>query len=72
MAEQFDLTGFICTISKIKATSFIDGMNAGEEATIVLGDTDSLKTVAQELKARGIQTAFEQDGDTKFILTFTR
>ena len=72
MEEEYDLTGFFCPVSKIKATSFIDGMNAGEKATIVLGDTDSLKTVAQELKTRGIQSEFQQEGDSRFLLTFTR
>lgn len=72
MEEQYDLCGYICPISKIKATQFIDNLGEGEKATIILGDTDSLKNVAQELKARGIQSAFEQDGDSKFFLTFTR
>lgn len=72
MAEQIDLTGFICPISKIKATTYIDGMTSGDKGTIALGDTDSLKTVAQELKSRGIQTSFVQESDTKFLLSFTK
>lgn len=72
MEEQYDLCGFICPISKIKATEFINSLGEGEKATIILGDTDSLKTVAQELKSRGIQTAFEQKEDSKFFLTFTK
>ncbi|MEE8418526.1 MAG: sulfurtransferase TusA family protein [Dehalococcoidales bacterium] len=72
MEEQYDLSGFICPISKMKATEFIKSLGEGEKATIIVGDTESLKTVAQELKSRGIQTAFEQAEDNKFILTFTK
>lgn len=72
MAEQCDLSGFICPISKMKATEFIKSLGEGEQATIIVGDTESLKTVAQELKSQGIQTAFEQKEDSKYFLTFTK
>jgi hypothetical protein len=56
----------------MKATELIDKLNVGETAEIILGDADSLKSVAQELKARGIKPAFKQDGEDRFILTITR
>ena len=56
----------------MKATELIDNLGEGETARIILGDTDSLKSVAQELKTRGIKPAFEQAGESRFILTLTR
>ena len=55
----------------MKATELIDDLNVGETAEIILGDADSFKSVAQELKTRGIKPAFKQDGENKFILTIT-
>ena len=68
MAETFDLSGFVCPLSKIKATQVLNNLAAGATANIILGDSDSLKSVAQELKARGMKTAFKQQGAT-FVLT---
>jgi len=56
----------------MKATEFIGNLSEGETVRIILGDTDSLKGVAQELKARGIKPAFEQESETRFVLTITR
>ena len=72
MKREYDLCGLICPLSKMKATELIDDLNVGETAEIILGDTDSLKSVAQELKARGMIPTFEQEGESKFILTITR
>ena len=72
MKREYDLCGFVCPLSKMKATELIDNLNIGETAEIVLGDTDSLKSVAQELKVRGIKPAFKQDGEDRFILTITK
>ncbi len=72
MEETYDLSGFVCPLSKMKATEFIDNLGEGETATIILGDADSLKSVAQELKNRGIKPTFEQDGENKFVLTITK
>ena len=69
---KYDLCGFVCPISKMKATELIDNLNEGETIKIILGDTDSLKSVAQELKARGIQPGFEKEGENRFILTITK
>jgi TusA-related sulfurtransferase len=71
MKREYDLCGLICPLSKMKATELIDDLNVGETAEIILGDADSFKSVAQELKTRGIKPAFKQDGENKFILTIT-
>ena len=70
MAKTFDLSGFICPISKIKATQALNSLEEGETATLVLGDSDSFKSVAGELKARGLMPTFKQDGE-KYLLTIT-
>lgn len=72
MKREYDLCGLVCPLSKMKATELIDNLNVGETAEIILGDTDSLKSVAQELKVRGIKPVFKQDGENRFILTITR
>jgi len=69
---KYDLSDLICPLSKMKATELMDNLDEGETAKIILGDTDSLKSVAQELKARGIKPGFEQEGETKFVLTITK
>ena len=68
MSKTFDLSGFVCPLSKIKATQALNELVDGETATFILGDSDSFKSVAQELKARGLQPTLKQDGD-KYILT---
>tara|TARA_B100000315_G_scaffold236529_1_gene252381 strand:- start:19 stop:1230 length:1212 start_codon:yes stop_codon:yes gene_type:complete len=69
--KEYDLSDLVCPLSKVKATEVIDNLNRGEPVKIILGDRDSLKSVAQELKARGIKPDFEQDGESRFILTIT-
>ncbi len=70
--KEYDLCDLVCPFSKIKAIELIDSLNEGETVEIVLGDSDSLKSVAQELKARGIKPSFEQKEESKFILMITR
>lgn len=72
MEKEYDLSGLICPLSKVKATGIMNNLDDGETVKIILGDTESLKSVAQELKTRGIKTAFEPDGDSRFILTITK
>jgi len=72
MKREYDLCGLVCPLSKMKATELIDNLNVGETAEIILGDTDSLKSVAQELKTRGIKPVFKQDGENRFMLTITK
>ena len=68
----YDLCDFVCPLSKMKATELIDNLDEGETAKIILGDTDSLKSVVQELKTRGIKPGFEQEGENRFILTIIK
>ncbi len=70
--KAFDLCGFVCPISKIKAVEVIDNLEDSETVRLILGDRDSLKSVAQELKVRGIKASFEQIDESKFILTFSK
>jgi len=70
--REYDLCDLVCPLSKIKATELIESLSEGETVKIILGDADSLKSVAQELKSRGIKPGFEQDGESKFILTISR
>lgn len=70
--KEHDLSDFICPLSKIKAAELIDSLQEGERIRIILGDAESLKSVAQELKSRGIRPAFEQKGDNRFILTIAK
>ncbi|MBI2832475.1 MAG: pyridoxal-phosphate dependent enzyme, partial [Chloroflexi bacterium] len=70
--KEFDLCDLVCPLSKIKATELIDSLAEGESVRIVLGNTESLKSVAQELKARGIKPSFEQEGENRFALTITK
>ncbi len=72
MEAEYDLCGFVCPLSKMKATAIIDNLGEGETVRIILGNTDSLKSVAQELKTRGIKPGFKQDGENRFILTITK
>ncbi len=72
MEKGYDLTGFICPLSKIKATELIDNLEEGETVRIILGDRDSFKSVAQELKTRGIKPGFKQEGESRFVLTVTK
>lgn len=70
--KEYDLCDLVCPLSKIKATQLLESLNEGETLKIILGDADSLKSVAQELKTRGIKPSFEQEGEGRFILTITR
>lgn len=72
MPKEYDLCGFVCPLSKIKATELIDNLGQGETIRIILGDRDSLKSVVQELKTRGIKPDFEQENESRFRLTITR
>lgn len=70
--KQYDLSDLVCPLSRIKAAELIDRLDIGETVRIVLGDTDSLKSVAQELKTRGIRPSFERQGENRFALTITK
>lgn len=70
--REYDLCDLVCPLSKLKATELIDNLNEGETAKIILGDRDSLKSVAQELKARGLKPSFEQADENRFVLVITK
>ncbi len=72
MEKECDLTGFICPLSKIKAAEVMNNLDEGETARIILGDRDSFKSVAQELKSRGIKPGFKQEGESRFVFTVTK
>lgn len=72
LEKEFDLSGFICPLSKMKATELIDNLDDGETVKITLGDTDSLKSVAQELKTRDLKPSFQQESENRFVLIVTR
>ena len=71
-SRQYDLCELVCPLSKVKGIELIEGLEEGETATILLGDKDSLKSMAQELKARGIRPDFKTNGENRFALTFTK
>jgi cysteine synthase A/cysteine synthase B len=70
--REYDLCGFVCPLSKMKAKELIDNLDKEETIKIILGDIDSLKSVVQELKARGLKPVFERDTESRFILTITK
>ncbi|MDP2729268.1 MAG: sulfurtransferase TusA family protein [Dehalococcoidales bacterium] len=72
MIQECDLCGFICPISKIKACQAIDCLDEGDTVRIILGDTESLKNIVQELKSRGLTPDFTAESDSKFILTVSK
>lgn len=72
MLREYDLCDFVCPLSKMKARELIDNLDDGETIKIILGDIDSLKSVAQELKTRGLKPGFEKEDKNRFILTITK
>ena len=70
--REYDLSDLICPLSKIRATEVIDSLHNGETVKLILGDSDSLKSVVRELKARGIKPGFERQGEDRFILTIAK
>ncbi len=70
--RKLDLTGLVCPLSKIKAIELLNALGPGESARIILGDKDSLKSVAQESKNRGLKLDFQQEGESRYIVTVKR
>jgi TusA-related sulfurtransferase len=70
--EEFDLSGYVCPLSRIKAAEVIDSLTPGQFARLIVGDGDSLKSVAQELKARELLPELKHLSDGRFTLLFTR
>lgn len=70
--NEHDLSDLICPLSKIRATEIIDNLDDGDTIRIILGNADSLKSVAQELKTRKIKPDFEKEAENRFVLTITK
>ena len=72
LSKEYDLCDLVCPLSKVKAIEVLDGLEKGQTVRIVLGNTESLTSVAQELKTRGIKPDFKQEDENKFVLTVTK
>ena len=69
--KEHDLRDYHCPLSKVKTMEILQDMKTGDSAKIILGDPESLKNVAQELKLRGLKPDFEKENDS-FLLTITK
>ncbi|NOZ04340.1 MAG: pyridoxal-phosphate dependent enzyme [FCB group bacterium] len=67
--KEYDLSDYVCPISKIKSLEIINELNTGETIKIKLGDIDSLKNVIKEVKTRGFKPGIDRKPDDGFILT---
>ncbi len=72
LSSEYDLCDLVCPLSKIKATEVLEGLEKGQTVRIVLGNAESLASVAQELKTRGIKPDFEREDGNRFVLTVTK
>ncbi len=69
---EHDFSDLVCPLSRVRVGQLIDTMHAGERAKIVLGDSESQKSVAQELRVRGIRPDFDREGEDRFRLTIVK
>ncbi len=69
VVKEYDLSDYVCPISKIKSLEVIEDLNVGETIKIKLGDIDSLKNVIREVKTRGLKPGIDRKPDDGFILT---
>ncbi|HDY75461.1 MAG TPA: hypothetical protein ENH49_02945 [Candidatus Marinimicrobia bacterium] len=58
----------MCPLSKIKASEALDALSELKTIKLILGDIDSLKSVAQELKKRGLKPSFNREDESRFVL----
>ncbi|MDP6632613.1 MAG: sulfurtransferase TusA family protein [Dehalococcoidales bacterium] len=72
MENTLDLSGFVCPLSKMKAAEAIDNMTEGDTLIIILGESESFKSVAQDLKTNDIVPTFKQESESRYILTVSR
>ena len=70
--KEYDLSNSVCPLSRIKVAELLDSLVEGKKIKLILGDAESLRSVAQELKARGIKPSFEQEDEYRFVLTLTK
>jgi TusA-related sulfurtransferase len=69
---EYDLSGFVCPLPSMKASKIIDKLRIGETVRILLGDAESLESVARASKIRGLKTVFNKEGENRFILTISK
>ncbi len=72
VTREYDLSDLLCPLSKMRAMELVDDLTEGKTVRIILGDTDSLKSVAEELKTRGMKPRFKQEGEGRFAVTITK
>ncbi|MDP6127242.1 MAG: sulfurtransferase TusA family protein [Dehalococcoidales bacterium] len=72
MENTLDLSGFVCPLSKMKAAEAVDNMAEGDTLIIILGESESFKSVAQDLKTNDIVPTFKQESESRYILTVSR
>lgn len=70
--REFDLCDLVCPLSRIRAAELIDNLKKGDSATIVLGDSDSLKSVVEEFKMRGLKFTFKREAETRYVLVVSK
>ncbi|MDP2919997.1 MAG: pyridoxal-phosphate dependent enzyme [Dehalococcoidia bacterium] len=70
--KNYDLSDLVCPLSKVRATELLDALREGEKISIILGNTESLRSMAQELKTRRLKPVFKQEGESRFILTVSK
>jgi TusA-related sulfurtransferase len=69
---EYDLSGFVCPFPSMKAAKIIDKLRIGETVRILLGDVESLESVARASKIRGLKTVFNKEGENMFVLTISK
>jgi TusA-related sulfurtransferase len=56
----------------MKAAEAVDNMAEGDTLIIILGESESFKSVAQDLKTNDIVPTFKQESESRYILTVSR
>lgn len=69
IVKEYDLSNFVCPLSKIKASEALNNLGELKTIRLILGDIESLKSVAQELKKRSLKPSFERENESRFVLT---
>ena len=71
-AGEHDFTDLVCPMSKVRTVQVVESLLPGDSVRVVLGDLDSLKSVAMELKTRGFKAEFERESQSRFCLTIAK
>jgi len=70
--KESDLSNLVCPLSKIKALELLNSLKEGESLKIILGDADSLKSIAQEVKNRGLKLEFNAESESRLAVLIKR